>query len=225
MLAEEGDDISDLSGPSEAPSPKPPKEKKEEDKSKNPDKDDAQPLVSSSHTTSSSSTASPTQSPSGESSSHGNKVPKHTRPLFPSVLRLLMENGAPDVSKLQGSGIRGQLTKGDVLVFLGKIDNPLGTASKLVAYKPEDENKKKTGGPIKGAQEDSEKIMTGAEFRRWIAAGMASRPRSTPTPVPLLGFDDVVEGYLPKQPVSQVTAVPPVSSLSTGDPWDDFLHI
>ena len=52
---------------------------------------------------------------------------EHSRPLFPSVHRLLLEHTVTDLEKIKGTGIRGMLTKGDVLTFLGKASNPLGT--------------------------------------------------------------------------------------------------
>lgn len=51
----------------------------------------------------------------------------HSRPLFPSVARLLQEYGVRDPEEIKGTGIRGMLTKGDVLAFLGKASSPTGT--------------------------------------------------------------------------------------------------
>jgi hypothetical protein len=70
---------------------------------------------------------------------------EHSRPLFPSVHRLLLEHTVTNLEKIKGTGVRGMLTKGDILTFLGKASNPLGTfkfglspieeASKLVERK------------------------------------------------------------------------------------------
>jgi pyruvate/2-oxoglutarate dehydrogenase complex dihydrolipoamide acyltransferase (E2) component len=43
------------------------------------------------------------------------------------VARLLQEYGIQDLEKIKGTGIRGMLTKGDVLAFLGKASSPTGT--------------------------------------------------------------------------------------------------
>lgn len=51
----------------------------------------------------------------------------HSRPLFPSVARLLHEHSVQDPEKIKGTGVRGMLTKGDVLAFLGKASSPTGT--------------------------------------------------------------------------------------------------
>lgn len=47
--------------------------------------------------------------------------------MFPSVYRLLAENNIHDASKITGTGVRGMVTKGDVLTFLGRASGPLGT--------------------------------------------------------------------------------------------------
>jgi pyruvate/2-oxoglutarate dehydrogenase complex dihydrolipoamide acyltransferase (E2) component len=58
--------------------------------------------------------------------SHGSHV--HVDgPVFPSVIRLLNESGIEDYKKIKGTGVRGMLTKGDVLSFLGKASSPTGT--------------------------------------------------------------------------------------------------
>ena len=53
----------------------------------------------------------------------------HDRPLFPSVHRLLLEyaSSIKNPSEIKGTGIRGMITKGDVLAYLGKASGPLGT--------------------------------------------------------------------------------------------------
>jgi len=110
MLAEEGDDISNIEVPSEQPSASAAAEKEEYKPSSSTE----------SHTA-------PTSS-SPPSASHAPIKVIHDRPLFPSVVRLLQENGISDAKKLKGTGVRGMLTKGDVLAHLGLASNPLGTA-------------------------------------------------------------------------------------------------
>lgn len=43
------------------------------------------------------------------------------------MARLLQEYGIQDPEKIKGTGLRGMLTKGDVLAFLGKASSPTGT--------------------------------------------------------------------------------------------------
>ena len=126
LLAEEGDDISNLQAPNEEP---------------------ATPLQSTETSSSSASPQKPEVHSSGthESHSHTHAPLEHSRPLFPSVHRLLLEHNVTNPDQIKGSGVRGMLTKGDVLTFVGKASNPLGTfkfgpspieeASKLVEKK------------------------------------------------------------------------------------------
>lgn len=106
LLVEEGDDISNLEIPKEsAAEPAKPAEPKE-----SKPKEDAPPTNPAS---------------SG--------APKHTShihvdgAMFPSVIRLLSEAGIEDYKKIKGTGVRGMLTKGDVLAFMGKASSPTGT--------------------------------------------------------------------------------------------------
>lgn len=105
FLAEEGDDISNLQVPKE--------EAKQSPKSEAP----------------SSMTSSPPSTPQKlepvqEVSVHH---PTHSKPLLPSVLRLLVEHSVTNPETIKGTGVRGQLTKGDVLAYLGKASSPMGT--------------------------------------------------------------------------------------------------
>lgn len=100
LLAEEGDDLSNLEIPAEATSVSP-----------------------------SSSQSEPTQPPSSPPSTPERST-EHIYPggpVFPSVLRLLNELHVSDFKKIKGTGVRGMLTKGDVLAFLGKASTPTGT--------------------------------------------------------------------------------------------------
>lgn len=101
LLAEEGDDISNLEAPKEdSPAQKPssapePQQVQEQQSTK--------PII------------------------HHGPPPTHTRPLFPSVHRLVLEHGINNLDAIKGTGVRGMLTKGDVLTYLGKASGPSGT--------------------------------------------------------------------------------------------------
>ena len=120
LLAEEGDDISNL---------QPPKEEKLAHKqataSSSPSPQ-AEPPKYAAETTS---------SPSPQL--HSSTPLSHSRPLFPSVHRLLLEFGVADLHSIKGTGVRGMLTKGDVLAFLGKASGPLGTYKEIIPPRPE----------------------------------------------------------------------------------------
>jgi pyruvate/2-oxoglutarate dehydrogenase complex dihydrolipoamide acyltransferase (E2) component len=134
LLAEEGDDVSNLEVPKEdSPEPKASEAK--------PEAAPPPPETKSAET-------------SSEPNAHG-RHPVHKRPLFPSVLRLLVDNSVSDadITKMKGTGVRGMLTKGDVLTFLGKASGPLGS------FKPQ---AKETAAPVSATSEkkDAPKVRS-----------------------------------------------------------------
>lgn len=123
MLAEEGDDLSNIEIPSEeSSSSEPPASAKSKEEA---------PTPAASDTSSSGST--PGQ-PKPTSHTGSSLREMNGRPLFPSVIRLLHEAGIHDekeLEKIKGTGIRGMIRKGDVLAHLGKVGNAWGTSKKL----------------------------------------------------------------------------------------------
>lgn len=122
ILAEEGDDISSLSASSFDASfdSSPPPATSESESSAPP----------SSSSSSSSSDASSTPSPTQTTPSHSHGEITHSRPLAPGVMRLLLNQStlSPEkISELKGTGPGGRLTKGDVLLALGKIETAWGS--------------------------------------------------------------------------------------------------
>jgi len=112
MLAEEGDDVSNVEVPAEEEA--------------SPPKSSEKPAESSS---SSSTPPSEPKESSVEKSTESKHAPQLSKPLMPSVSRLLAEYNvsAKDAESINGTGIRGMLTKGDVLAHLGKAQSPTGT--------------------------------------------------------------------------------------------------
>ncbi|KAJ6546950.1 single hybrid motif-containing protein [Mycena capillaripes] len=110
LLAEEGDDISNLQPPKEEVSPR---------RQKQPDSADTSPPPAPE--------SKPSPPPTASQHAHSSAPPSHSRPIFPSVHRLLLEHGISTPSEIKGTGVRGMLTKGDVLAFLGKASGPTGT--------------------------------------------------------------------------------------------------
>lgn len=105
-MAEEGDDISNLEAPKEEP------------------QNSAPPAPPAPEP------AKPREPQTTQHVTHHGPPPSHTRPLFPSVHRLVLEHGITNLDAIQGTGVRGMLTKGDILTYLGKASGPNGT------YKP-----------------------------------------------------------------------------------------
>lgn len=119
LLAAEGDDISNLEVPAEKPQPK---------------RAEAAPAQQTSAPVSEVKPPPPLEPQA--SHSHSSKHPIHSRPLFPSVSRLLIEKNVSDPSAIKGTGIRGMLTKGDVLAHLGLASGPTGTFKETIQEQP-----------------------------------------------------------------------------------------
>ncbi|KAF2438895.1 hypothetical protein P171DRAFT_490932 [Karstenula rhodostoma CBS 690.94] len=114
VTAEPGDDVSTLEIPPEENKPSKPEAPKEEAKSGSapaPKKEGSAPA------------------PKSGSKAPAGKAQKQTYPLYPSVQHLLKENGLPkeEADKIPASGPNGRLLKGDVLAYLGKINESAGS--------------------------------------------------------------------------------------------------
>lgn len=108
VTAEPGDDLSSLEIP------------KEDGASKQAEAPKEQPKEESKPVPKEERTSTPPPQKSGASSS---KATKQTYPLYPSVEHLLKTNGLSkaDADKIPASGPGGRLLKGDVLAYIGKI--------------------------------------------------------------------------------------------------------
>jgi pyruvate/2-oxoglutarate dehydrogenase complex dihydrolipoamide acyltransferase (E2) component len=198
LLAEEGDDISNIEVSEDVP---------ELSESAPASKQEQPPLSSQS---------APTQAPTLKAT---HRV-SHSRPLFPSVARLLHEYSVQDPEKIKGTGVRGMLTKGDVLAFLGKASSPTGTF-KLAQLKPE------SGAP-KVVEAKVEKPLDGLAIRQLIVQNMYQttvKARAATVPQILAEFDSVIADYLPPSPASTVKTTPPIlpSKGTSGDFLDGLV--
>ncbi|PFH52474.1 hypothetical protein AMATHDRAFT_57098 [Amanita thiersii Skay4041] len=176
LLAEEGDDITNLEIPQDVrptpaashstPTPPPPQRSVQE-----------QPKIEHSHS----------------------KTPSHSRPLFPSVHRLLVEYNIQKLDAIKGTGVRGMLTKGDILAYLGKASSPTGT------FKPE---KKLQHGTSQKPLKEEPKPLDGSALRKLIVSSMLQsslKARNPPSPTKV-DFDSIVADYLPNQSLKAVAA-------------------
>ncbi|CAK5279444.1 unnamed protein product [Mycena citricolor] len=209
LLAEEGDDISNLQPPEEKPSRK--QQQKPEEKQ---------------------APAAEASSPSPSAPKHSHSAPSHSRPLFPSVYRLLGEH-VVDPSKITGTGIRGMLTKGDVLAFLGKASGPLGTFK---------ESPPPTAAATQPKKEEAPKPLDGAALRRLIVSTMLQnsvKARNPPSGKPIypaasqcshfllaalqnVDFDSIIGDYLPSAPAPPKAKAAPLPPTKSSD-WLDGL--
>ena len=169
LLAEEGDDISNLQPPVEEAKPEPTQQSPP-----------SEPATAKSE-------SAPTPSTSTPSQPHTHL--EHSRPLFPSVLRLLQEHNVASVDKIKGTGVRGMLTKGDVLAHLGLASGPTGTFKEKHGL---DEHKAKPA-------QKSEKVappLNGPAIRQLIVSNMlavSTRARSGPGTIPFYVLIPIVK--------------------------------
>ncbi|KAG7086523.1 hypothetical protein E1B28_002475 [Marasmius oreades] len=202
LLAEEGDDISNLEIPKEDSTPAP-----ESTSTSTPPADSqSQPPP-------------PSSTPTESTPTH-HIHPSHSRPLFPSVQRLLTENGIADGSKITGTGIRGMLTKGDVLTFLGKASGPLGS------YKESPSPIQQAAESAGKAPEKQEKPLDGPAIRQLIVSAMLNnsvKARSLPGSSEPLDFDSIIADYLPKSTPSTLKESTPASLKQSTNKSSDFL--
>ncbi|SJX60302.1 related to pyruvate dehydrogenase complex protein X precursor, dihydrolipoamide acetyltransferase component [Sporisorium reilianum f. sp. reilianum] len=232
MLAEEGDDISNVQVPADeaAPSSAPAEDKSAQASEKSAPEPSTQTAAS---------TGSAAPSTSGASSSNAHHHFKG--PLFPSVQRLIAENGIEDAeSKIKGTGVRGMITKGDVLAFLGKAKSPTGSFKEPkggIAVLGPSQAAPKAGSASTSAPKAPLEPLSGDALRSLIIGGLASSSRSArqqaaPTPAPAApaqpysqqAVDNALEGYA----FSSTPAPKPVSTgatrkqgIRTDDPlWD-----
>jgi len=191
LLAEEGDDISNLQPPAEEARPEPTQQSAPSD-----------PATPESE---------PAPAPSTSTPSHSHKHLDHSRPLFPSVLRLLQEHNVDSVDKIKGTGVRGMLTKGDVLTHLGLASGPTGTFKEKHGLDEHNAN----------PAQKSEKVeppLDGPAIRRLIVSNMlaaSTRARSGPATDSTPDFDSIVADYLPsvpQPPAKKDSSAPPKPS-------------
>ncbi|SPO49368.1 related to pyruvate dehydrogenase complex protein X precursor, dihydrolipoamide acetyltransferase component [Moesziomyces antarcticus] len=176
MIAEEGDDISNVQVP----------------------EDVAAPPAASSDPSSQTSDKSELRSTSTPGASSSNAHHHFKGPLFPSVQRLIAENNIEDAeTKIKGTGVRGMITKGDVLAFLGKAKTPTGSFKEPkggIAVLGPSQSAAKTGPASGTAPKAPLEPLTGDALRSLIIGGLASSSRSarqaapTPAPAPAQAF-------------------------------------
>ncbi|EIW60857.1 uncharacterized protein TRAVEDRAFT_19410 [Trametes versicolor FP-101664 SS1] len=141
-------------------------------------------------------------------------VPKTSRRLFPSVLRLIQEHhiSGDAVEKITGTGVRGMLTKGDVLTHLGLASSPTGTYRETPA--PDVKTDKKV------EKKEDVAPLDGASIRRLIVGSMleastkarAAAESDCAVPKVEADFDSVIADYLPPSKPKPVTPVPALTS-------------
>ncbi|PWN43041.1 single hybrid motif-containing protein [Ceraceosorus guamensis] len=174
MLAEQGDDISSVEVPSQATS------------SEAIGQSDAASSSSKSsvvETKRPQKTPPPSPSSSSQQSTQTHASMQHDERIFPSVARLLAEHHLK-ASEVKGTGVRGMLTKGDVLTHVGIANNPSGSAKSTslgvaALGGPPKQGDKKVGTPEgSSARTAPSEPLSGAQVRSLILGGLASSSKS-----------------------------------------------
>ncbi|KZT11578.1 single hybrid motif-containing protein [Laetiporus sulphureus 93-53] len=187
LLAEEGDDISNLQPPADLKPPAAPKQ-------------EAPPTPPPTSTPTPPPPASIPEKQQGQPSppeglAHHHMHPESSHPLFPSVVRLLEEAGIQNADEIKGTGVRGMLTKGDVLAYLGKASSPLGT------YKVDmTEGATPPSPPSPPPQKQAVPVLDGAAVRRLIVNNMLQaslKAQAAAVPKVVADFDSIIADYLP----------------------------
>ncbi|KAG6898228.1 hypothetical protein C0992_002242 [Termitomyces sp. T32_za158] len=199
LLAEAGDDISNLEAPKEeklapglqASAPPPPLEADQ-------------------------AAQSPSPSSSTTPQSHSSHSVSHSRPIFPSVHRLLVEFNITKPEDIKGTGIRGMLTKGDVLSDLGKASGPTGTFKDSASHS--------TAEMTQSSKKEEHKVYDGAAIRRLIVSTMLEKSivarNARPATETAVDFDSIIADYLPK---TVTTPKAPTPSQVAPNPRIDYL--
>lgn len=204
LLAEEGDDISNLEAPKDEPTPSASKESSPPPSSPPP----SQPKAESSQP----------EAPVA----HSGELPSHSQPIFPSVHRLILENGIRDLTSIKGTGIRGMITKGDVLTYLGKASGPNGT------YKPGPSPiEEATKNLQKKPAQEVVKPLDGDAVRRLIVNNMLQQSVKARNPAPDYGaadFDSIIADYIPAAPRTAKTSSPAVETPKVKKDFLDGLY-
>ncbi|TCD60763.1 hypothetical protein EIP91_009544 [Steccherinum ochraceum] len=214
LLAEEGDDISNIDVSKYAsPEPTPSSSSTSKPAESQPQQSSPPPPPTPSKSASTS-----------DAAPHSQVHPTSSRPLFPSVLRILAENGISEADKIKGTGVRGMVTKGDVLAYLGKASGPLGTYKALM----DKEAKAKTEGQKTGSAKVEKKPepLDGPSLRRAIVTSMLEasvKARNPPAPKVPLDFDSVLADYLPKSSKPTSPSIPPSLPPKTAQSSSNFL--
>ncbi|GAA5858028.1 hypothetical protein JCM8547_006669 [Rhodosporidiobolus lusitaniae] len=228
ILLEEGDDASSITVPSDA------------DASASSSSSSASAPAPESAPTAAAPADSPTPSPATPSAtpSEIHAHPHHSKPLLPSVLRLLAMNNVSDASSIKATGHNGILTKGDVLAFLGKIENARGSlpAEKPHGGHPANEYTKSNsayGSSAGQGKKVPEVQLDGPSIRHLIAQGLsvAAKPKpAVSAPAPKYSFDSILDDYLPPSQRSSFlssssasTVVPPPKAGKNA--FDDILGL
>ncbi|KAI9623982.1 hypothetical protein KEM48_009209 [Puccinia striiformis f. sp. tritici PST-130] len=177
------------------------------------------------------------------SSNTSPKIDQTILPLSPAVNRLLHDLGVKDATKIKGTGLRGRLTKGDILTHFKKVTSPLGTASKMIQADADARLAERSqlgsfsSSTTKSPQVQELEPLLPEAVRLFITEGLSdltnrqSSPSSptTTTSTPSPTFDSILNDYIPlHSSASNHPTTPHKSVLShtfkSGSDLDRYFH-
>ena len=181
VLAEEGDDISSLEIPAEesAPAPPPKEEKKQPEQPKKTEPAKETSAGSQSPETKSAQKTAPQKSK--DVAPTGKKMNK-AYPMLPSVEHLIKEKkiSKEDLENIEPTGPKGQLLKGDILAYLGKVakDVPGELAARFQHLSHLDLSNIKVSPKKEAPKVESAKEETAAEAKKELEIIQVALPIS-----------------------------------------------
>jgi hypothetical protein len=142
-------------------------------------------------------------------------------------MRLLQEHSVADPEKIKGTGVRGMLTKGDVLAHLGLASSPTGTYKEAKKVEQAPAPKKEEVKPLDGLSIRRLIVsnMLASSTRARASAGkcpsgtqeMMSLLKHSLAPPVIADFDSIIGDYIPpsKSATSSPTLPPQQSPKSS----------
>ncbi|CAD6568421.1 MAG: hypothetical protein TREMPRED_004535 [Tremellales sp. Tagirdzhanova-0007] len=189
ILAEEGDDLSSITVPAELGPEDPSSSQPKPEEKPKAKQEKASPAIGTSEKKPESKAEGSKRGKEQEKAAGAHKELRHSRPLFPSVARLLLESplSTEEISKLKGTGKNGMLTKGDVLLALGRIKSAFGSAENMTLDIMGPSGRRASESAKSAASEERKPVKTeipldGPGLRRLILEGM-SRATEPPKPI------------------------------------------
>ncbi|PLW18845.1 hypothetical protein PCASD_16805 [Puccinia coronata f. sp. avenae] len=153
-------------------------------------------------------------------------VLKTVLPLSPAVARILHELAVKDATKIKGTGLRGRLTKGDVLTHFKKASSPCGTAQKMIQADADarlaEKSKLGSSSAFKTTPAQELPPLDPSAVRLYITEGLSALTNRSSTPFAASSFDSLLQDYYTRPPAS--TSNPPERVPSSIVSTDNYFH-
>ncbi|KAF8758368.1 Single hybrid motif-containing protein [Rhizoctonia solani] len=159
------------------------------------------------------------QAPAESNQNPGTAPTSRSSPSAPesaAPVQHIMISPRDHAKKIKGTGVRGMLTKGDILAHLGLASTPTGT---FKVTQPKDTPATVGKAEIKAESPRRCVEIDAPTLRRLIVEGMALRADKSLTaskPAPAT-FDSIIDDYLPPKPAGvKLPVIPPTTPARYG---------